>query len=978
MSRSNKPTDSRRPSIARRINRAVSFLVGLLITVALISIYTFASYREIIAELADDSLPALGESAEVSARLGSLLLVTERLAAADTQAQRRIAVLELDEGFAAVTSAVDQVSDREDREQLLTQLATLRTSIDELDSLVAAKLASEGLINDRLADVAYLLRSQNEAALLSPTAATPAWIYALAELRGSLQGVIDREGMRDRRNARRQIEAALQDLRTAMPNGSRNAEFAPGIAALEQALVGPRGLAAAIEQDLRRGISSRAQGNLVRGIVDDVNAAFAARFIESNRRVSDRARTLLQQVALEVTVLSAAILLALLFGLAIQFYMRRNVSRRLMNMDEAVRAREADGGLELDEQGDDEIAAIARSINYYARELHLAKEAAEASNQAKSRFLANVSHEVRTPLNTVTGMSYLARQHNSNRKVEEYLEQIDSSAHHLLSVINDILDVSRAEAGRIELNVSPFSLDEATGNVIAMMKSQAESAGIELRYEMPEALRTRVVGDSLRLQQILINLLGNSIKFTPDGWASLTGREVGRSADRLSFELEVRDTGIGISEDVQKRLFQNFEQGDSSITRRYGGSGLGLAISLGLVKLMGGELSVKSEIGVGSSFTLSLSLPLAEASGTAVVAAAAVTEAPQGHDLTLDISHDPLILVAEDQDINREMLREILEGLGATVIRASDGAEALELLEAPGAPLPDLILMDIQMPGMDGVAVTRRLRERWTAAELPIVGISAHARDVDRARCVDAGMNHYLTKPIDVAALCDLVAPGRQSERTPAKPPGTATEADSEPPAEAGSALNIGLALQRSNGNSRLLGELLGRFAEELEGLPTHFESVDTKSLVDTLHSLRGASANLGAEALAETAAAAEVQLRGGAPLEKALLATLRARISATLQAIEEARRSLGDEAEFVDARSDQDGPSPAAIGELRRMLEARDLAARERLTSMEETLKVRLGDAAGEEIKRAVSRLDFTAALGILNKATESREPLH
>ncbi|MEM9759441.1 MAG: histidine kinase dimerization/phospho-acceptor domain-containing protein, partial [Pseudomonadota bacterium] len=440
MSSNKAPAGLRRSSIARRINRAVSFLVGLLIAVVLISIYTFSSYRDVIAELADESLPALGESAEISARLGSLLLVAERLAAADTQALRRIAVLELDDGFSALTSAIDQVRDQEDREQLLIQLGTLRGSIDELDGLVAAKLASEALISDRFADVEYLISRQNEAALQSSAAAKAEWIYALAELRGRLHRVIDLEGMRERRNARGTLETALAELRTSTPDESRYAGTETALTALEQALIGPQGLAAAIEQDLRRGISSRAQGNLVRGIVDDVNAAFAARFLESNRRISERARSLLERAALQVTALSAAILLALLFGLTIQFYMRRNVSRRLRNMDEAVREREAGGELELDEEGEDEIAAIARSINYFTRELRLAKEEAEASNQAKSRFLANVSHEVRTPLNTVTGMSYLARQQNSNKKVETYLKQIDSSAHHLLNVINDILD----------------------------------------------------------------------------------------------------------------------------------------------------------------------------------------------------------------------------------------------------------------------------------------------------------------------------------------------------------------------------------------------------------------------------------------------------------------------------------------------------------------------------------------------------------
>ncbi|MEM1188279.1 MAG: response regulator [Pseudomonadota bacterium] len=974
MSSNKAPAGLRRHSIARGINRAVSFLVGLLIAVVLISIYTFASYRDVIAELADESLPALGESAEISARLGSLLLVAERLAAADTQALRRIAVLELDDGFITLTSAIDQVRDREDREQLLIQLGTLRGSIDELDGLVAAKLASEALISDRFADVEYLISRQNDAAVQSTAAAKAEWIYALAELRGQLHRVINLDGMRERRSARGRLQTALAELRATTPDESRYAGTKSALAALEQALVGPQGLAAAIEQDLRRGINSRAQGNLVRGIVDDVNAAFAARFLTSNRRISDRASDLLNRAGLQVTALSAAILLALLFGLTIQFYMRRNVSRRLMNMDAAVREREAGGELELDEEGEDEIAAIARSINYFTRELRRAKEEAEASNQAKSRFLANVSHEVRTPLNTVTGMSYLARQQNSNKKVETYLKQIDSSAHHLLNVINDILDVSRAEAGRIELDISPFSLDDAATNVIAMMRSQADSAGIELRYDIPEALHTRVMGDSLRLQQILINLLGNSIKFTPQGWAGLSGREISRSAGRLNFELEVRDTGIGISEEVQKTLFQSFEQGDSSITRRYGGSGLGLAISLGLVKLMDGELSLKSEVGVGTCFTLSLSLPIAEAASLDAHASVREGDAAPVPDDAFDLPSDPLVLVAEDQDINREMLREILEGLGARVVQARNGGEVISLLEGGETPLPDLILMDVQMPGVDGVAATRHLRERWNTRELPIVGISAHARDVDRERCIDAGMNHYLTKPIDVAALRALFPP-RPDHEAAAQVPATTLP---EPGKKAGGLFDLDLALQRCNGNSKLLEELLPQFQEQLEGMPPRLDDVVTESLIQVLHGLRGVSANLGAQRLAGIASIAETRLRDGIPLDEALSSDLHAQVAATLKAVQDARRDFFHGGASAGDGRGTDTPPSTTLGELRRMLESRDLAARERLPSMEAMLRNRLGDTAGEEIKRAVARLDFTTALGILNQATESQEPLH
>ncbi|MEL7046451.1 MAG: response regulator, partial [Pseudomonadota bacterium] len=348
-------------------------------------------------------------------------------------------------------------------------------------------------------------------------------------------------------------------------------------------------------------------------------------------------------------------------------------------------------------------------------------------------------------------------------------------------------------------------------------------------------------------------------------------------------------------------------------------------------------------------------------------------DALTGPDLALDLSHSPLVLVAEDQDINREMLREILEGLGAEVLQARNGAEVIRLLEDGETAVPDLILMDVQMPVVDGVAATRHLRERWSAAELPIVGISAHARDVDRDRCIDAGMNRYLTKPIDVSALRALFAP--TPFRDSAEPELATTP--SEPTDRPERLFDVDRALQRCDGNGKLLGELLTRFREQLEGMPQHFDNIDSASLAHALHGLRGVSANLGAERLASVTSTAETQLRGGMPLDEALSSELHARIAATLEAIQVAQLELVDRGARLDDETSPPAPPSTTLGELRRMLESRDLAARERLPSMEQTLRTRLGDAAGEEIKQAVSRLDFTTALGILNKATESQEPL-
>ena len=609
MSVAERSEPRQRRSIGWRINGAVFILAGLLITVSALSIYVFYSYRQLLTQLAQSSLPELSEGAEVSARLGGVLLLTERLSAADSEPLRRIALRELNESFDSVTLAAGQISNAAARNQVMAQLENLGNSIEELDRVVEVKLESEAAITRTLAvlDTAISTAITRESRRTAPSVE---WVAALARLRAEVHTISHQQRTVDRRRAQQKLAATMAKLRhvaEAQEDGDTLAAFDE----LKARVLGTDGIAQRLEEDLRSGISSRAQGNLVRGIVDDLNAAFASRFIENNRDVSRSAEQLLQRATLQVRFLTAVIVLALLLGIAVQFYIRQTVTRRLLLMEQEVRARVEGSEEEIDERGEDEVSAIARAINYFARELRLARDEAQDSNEAKSRFLANVSHEVRTPLNTVIGMSYLANQHNNSDRVRNYLTQIESAASHLLHVINDILEISRAEAGRIELDRSSFRLTELIGNVCSMLQSQADAAKIDLYHSLPEGLDTALIGDPLRLQQILLNLLGNGIKFTPRGSVGVIGRVLEQGDGFVTFELDVVDTGIGIKPETQKVLFQSFEQGDSSVTRRYGGSGLGLAISRSLVELMGGSLSLRSAEGEGSTFTLHLRLPIA-------------------------------------------------------------------------------------------------------------------------------------------------------------------------------------------------------------------------------------------------------------------------------------------------------------------------------------------------------------------------------
>ena len=369
-----------------------------------------------------------------------------------------------------------------------------------------------------------------------------------------------------------------------------------------------------------------------------------------------------------------------------------------------------------------------------------AKEAAEAASRAKTHFLANMSHELRTPMNAIMGLAGIALRQAIDPRLRDQLGKIDRASQHLLGVINDILDLTKIEAGRLHPDCQPFALDALLDGLIGLVASRAADKGLELRLELEPALAgQRFLGDPLRLEQVLINLLGNAIKFTEQGCVTLTVR-AGPEADRLRFE--VRDTGIGIAPAEARRLFTAFEQADGSMTRKYGGTGLGLAISRRLVSLMGGEIDFESRPGEGSVFFFSLSLPRAEPAPeeatpeeAAAAAEARLRQRAPGRRL----------LLVEDEPINREVAGFLLGEFGFAVDFAADGEEAVALAAA-GAY--DLILMDMQMPRMNGLDATRAIRRLPAYAGVPIIALTANAFVEDRENCLAAGMNDHLGKPL--------------------------------------------------------------------------------------------------------------------------------------------------------------------------------------------------------------------------------------
>lgn len=497
----------------------------------------------------------------------------------------------------------------------------------------------------------------------------------------------------------------------------------------------------------------------------------------------------------------------------------------------------------------------------YEASLQEAKSLAENASAAKGQFLANMSHEIRTPMNAVLGLLRLLGRTSLSDKQKSYVDKTESAARSLLGLLNDVLDYSKIEAGKMELDVNPFRVDRLMSDLSVVLESCIGDKPVQLVLRVDPMIPNMLIGDDIRLQQVLMNLGSNAVKFTSHGEVVVRLLLLARHEDKVKVQFSVEDSGIGIAPEAQKKIFEGFMQAEYSTTRRFGGTGLGLTISKSLVDIMGGALQISSQLGQGSKFWFNLELGVDESQQA--VSASAMTlsmdgRAPSGNDRLMGVR----LLLVEDNATNRQVAGELLRDEGATVDEAINGMEGVQkVLANPGAY--DVILMDIQMPVMDGLTAARQLNEMLGERMPPIIAMTANVSTADLHEAQEAGMGRHVGKPFDLDELVYVITLAHHQsmvalpQRIPTVLPDLLDGADD---------INVPQALARFGGRQRVYVQLLESFLREVDGAEVRLEQWasenDIHSLRRWLHTVRGLSGTMGHDSLSRTVLQAEKQLK--------------------------------------------------------------------------------------------------------------------